>query len=93
MAQKRKRGRNRGRTLLFYIIFPLIVWLVAFLVWFNWYDLRHLFVKDEEPKGRPKAARQLDRGDTAERSPAKRSQEKIFDEERKQLGDIIERQK
>jgi hypothetical protein len=93
MAQKKKQRRSRGRTLLFYIIFPLIVWFVAFLVWFYWYDLRNLFVRDQEPKAHPKAARQLDRGDKAERSPAKRSQEKIFDEERKKLGDIIERQK
>jgi len=93
MAQKKRQRRSRGRTLLFYIIFPLIVWFVAFLVWFYWYDLRHLFVKDPEPKARPQAARQVDKGDKAERSPAKRSQEKIFDEERKKLGDIIERQK
>jgi hypothetical protein len=69
------------------------MWFIAFLVWFYWYELRDLFVKDQEPKARPKVARQLDRGDKAERSPAKRSQEKIFDEERKKLGDIIERQK
>jgi flagellar biosynthesis/type III secretory pathway M-ring protein FliF/YscJ len=93
MAQKKKQRRSRGRTLLFYIIFPLIVWFVAFLVWFYWYDLRHLLVKNQEPKARPQAARQVDKSDKAERSPAKRSQEKIFDEERKKLGDIIERQK
>ena len=65
---------------------------MAFLVWFYWFDLREFFVKDPASKNRPKAARQLDKSDKTERPATKRSPEKIFDDERKQLDDIIKRQ-
>ena len=70
-----------------YLFVPLTVWLMAFLGWFYWFNLRDFFVKDQASKTRPKAARQIDKSDKAERPP-----EKIFDDERKNLDDIIKRQ-
>jgi hypothetical protein len=49
-------------------------------------------MKDREPKNRAKATRELDKGDKVEQKAAKRPPEKIFDEERKKLEDIIKRQ-
>jgi len=92
MAQKRKRKTSWVKRLVIYLFVPLTVWLMAFLVWFYWFDLRELFVKDQASKNHPKAARQLDKSDKAERPAAKRSPEKIFDDERKKLDDIIKRQ-
>lgn len=46
-----------------YLFVPLTVWLMAFLVWFYWFDLRDFFVKDQASKTRPKAARQIDKSD------------------------------
>jgi hypothetical protein len=92
MAQRRRRKTSWVKRLVIYLFVPLTVWLMAFLVWFYWFDLREFFVTDQAFKNRPKEARQLDKSDKAERPAAKRSPEKIFDDERKKLDDIIKRQ-
>jgi hypothetical protein len=92
MAQRQRPKGSPLKKLLVYIFVPLVVWLIAFLIWFYWYNLRDLFTKAQKPTPQPKVTRQLDRSDKAERPPAKRPQEKIFDDERKQLDDIIKRQ-
>jgi hypothetical protein len=92
MAQRQRRKGSRLKRLLIYIFVPLGVWLIAFVIWFYWYDFRGHSVKDKEPKNLPKAARDLDKGEKLERGAAKRPPEKIFDEERKKLQDIIKRQ-
>jgi hypothetical protein len=92
MAQRQRRKRSWVKTLLVYIFVPLSVWLIAFVIWFYWYDFRDLLVKDKEPKNRSKATRELDKGEKMERGAAKRPPEKIFEEERKKLQDIIKRQ-
>jgi hypothetical protein len=92
MAQGQRRNRSRLKKVLVYIFVPLGVWLIAFVIWFYWYDFRGLSVSDKEPKNRPKATREVDKGEKAERGAVKRPPEKIFDEERKKLEDIIKRQ-
>jgi hypothetical protein len=92
MAQRQSRKRSLVKRLLVYIFVPLSVWLIAFVIWFYWYDLRDLSVKDKEPKNRPKATREVDKDEKVERGATKRPPEKIFDEERKKLEDIIKRQ-
>jgi hypothetical protein len=92
MAQRQRRKRSWIKRLLVYIFVPLSVWLIAFVIWFYWYDFRELFVKDQEMKNRPKATRPLDKDEKAVQGRAKRPPEKIFDEERKKLDDIIKRQ-
>jgi hypothetical protein len=93
MAQRRRRKRNWIKTFLVYLLVPPFVWIVAFLIWLYWYDLRDPFItKAKEPADRLKAARQVDKGDKAPRPPAKRSAENIFDDERRKLDDIIKRQ-
>ena len=92
MAQRRRRKTSWVKRLVIYLFVPLTVWLMAFLVWFYWFDLREFFVKDQAFKTRPKAARQIDKSHKEERTAAKRSPEKIFDDERKNLDDIIKRQ-
>jgi hypothetical protein len=92
MAQRRRPKRSWVKGLLFYVFVPLSVWLVAFVIWFYWYDLRDFFTQTKERTARPKMTRQLDKDDKANRLPGKRPQEKIFDDERKKLDDIIKRQ-
>ena len=93
MAQRRRRQGSWVKRLLVYLFIPLGVWLVAFVIWFYWYDIRELWVKEHETKGRaPKATRQVDKSEQAERGPAKRPPEKIFDQDRRNLDDIIKRQ-
>jgi hypothetical protein len=92
MAQRQRRKRSLVKRLLVYIFVPLSVWLIAFLIWFYWNDFRGLSVKDKEPKNPPKATREVGKGEKVERGAAKRPPEKIFDEERKKLEDIIKRE-
>jgi hypothetical protein len=92
MAQRQRRKRSWVKRLLVYIFVPLGVWFIAFMIWFYWYDFRGVSVKDREPKNRSKVTRELDKGEKVERGTAKRLPEKILDEERKKLEDIIKRQ-
>jgi hypothetical protein len=87
VAQKRRRKkRSWRRTLLLFILTPVAVWFLAFVVWFYWDDIASLFTRDKEiPTGRPKAGRK------AEPPSQKRSGEKILDEDRKKLEEIIKR--
>lgn len=77
---------------MFYIFFPLFIWFVAFLIWFYWYDLTRLFSgKTQKSKAAVKASRKLDKSEQADAPPAKRPQEKILEEDRKSLEDILKR--
>lgn len=86
MATRKRKKRSRLRTLLFFIFFPLIVWLIAFLLWFYWRDLNALFKRDSAPANAPARVRERD-----EAPPAKRPPEKILEEDRKKLDEILKR--
>lgn len=86
MAKRKRKKRSRLRTLFFFIFFPLIVWLIAFLLWFYWRDLSALWSKKSAPVDTPAKSRDRD-----ETRPAKRPPEKILDEDRKKLEEILKR--
>jgi hypothetical protein len=88
VANKRKIKKRWLKTLLLYIFFPVFVWLSAFFIWLNWNDLPAFFGKKT---ARAKPAAQAGRDDKPQRVPAKRPQETILDEDRKQLEDILKR--
>ena len=90
MAQKRRPKRTWLKTLLFYIFFPLIVWSLAFAIWLYWSEFTQLFGKNAgKAKPTSKATRGNDQMEQSEMAPGKRSQEKILDEDRKRLEDIL----
>jgi hypothetical protein len=92
MAQKKRPKRSWLKALLFYIFFPLIVWGLAFAIWLYWYDLTRLFSGEaQKSKAAVKASRRLDKSEKADAPPANRPQEKILDEDRKSLEDILKR--
>jgi hypothetical protein len=62
---------------------PLITWFVAFLIWFYWYDLTGTA---ERRTDRPVA-----KATPSESAPAKAPKERILEEERKKLEDILKR--
>ena len=95
MAQKQKKRKSkRGvlRTVLFYILFPLSVWFVAFLLWFYWHNLTRLF-GHTEPKAKPsvKSERRIDKVERDGSAPANQPKEKLSDEDRKKLDEILKR--
>jgi len=82
-ARKRKKPSWLRRILLFMFI-PLVVWFVAFLLWFFWQDMKKLFTKEDQG-GRPAS----ESGRKVTPSSQKAPSEKILDEDRKKLEDII----
>jgi hypothetical protein len=96
MARRTQTKKNWLRGIVFFIGFPLIVWFAAFLMWFYWHDLSRWFADEPPRRTAPKAARareneQRREGASAERPKSERSQEKILEEERRKLEDILKR--
>jgi hypothetical protein len=70
---------------------PLAVWFAAFLLWFFWYDIAGLVRGDgSHPDSAPKASR---RAGTLAAPPTSRPEEKILNEDRKTLDDIIKKRR
>ena len=90
MVQVKRKKRNWVRTIMFYLLLPPIVWVVAFIMWFYWYDLARLFSKaDERPNPTAKIEAGSENRERPKAAPTNRSQEKILDEERKKLENIL----
>ncbi len=90
MARKKKqRKKSWLRTLVLFLVIPLAVWLIAFLIWFYGYDLSNLFTKDAPRPVSPKPARQIEKDDRRKRTSTPQPQEKIYEEDRKKLEDVL----
>lgn len=69
-----------------------MVWLVALLVWFYWYDLTRIFFKAaDKPKDAVKRESKIEPRDKVESTKPGQGQEKILDEDRQKLEDILKR--
>jgi len=89
-ARKPRQRRSWLRTVLFFIFFPLIVWFAAFLIWFYWYNIVGMFSDTEhKTKTVTKSETRPERREKAESLPAKQPAEKILDEDRRKLDDIL----
>ena len=90
MAQKKRPKRSWLKALLFYIFFPLIIWGLAFVIWLYWSEFTQLFGRVAgKAKPTSKASRGNDQMERSEMAPGKRPEEKILDEDRKRLEDIL----
>ncbi len=83
MAKKRRRKTSRLKILLLFIATPLVVWLLAFFTWFYWNDIAR-FARDDRFQS-PEAARK------SERPPENKPKEKILDEDRNKLEEILKK--
>jgi hypothetical protein len=93
MAQKQKKRKNKRsllRSALFYILFPLTVWFVAFLLWFYWHDVTRFFGHSERnAKPIAKSERRSDKVESGGSTPVTQPKEKLSDEDRKKLDEIL----
>lgn len=90
MAQK-KKAKNKSwlKTALIYIFVPLTIWLLAFVLWLYWESITGLFAPAKAPERAPvRASRAKEK---QEKAPTKPPQEKILDDDRKQLDEILKR--
>jgi hypothetical protein len=82
VAKRKKRKIGWLSKLLFCICIPLIVWFLAFLLWFYWYNLFGRGV-DTPPA---KAGKEVER---STKSSDKSTQERIGEEDRRKLEEIL----
>ncbi|MGH7771923.1 MAG: hypothetical protein ACREQA_06760 [Candidatus Binatia bacterium] len=74
---KRKKRRSWFRLLVLGLLTAVVVWFAAFMVWLFWSDIERL-VKSGGKK-------------TVSEQTVKPSKERIFDEDRKKLDQILKR--
>ena len=90
MAPKKKpKKKSWHKTVLIYVFVPLTIWFLAFVAWLYWDDIWKSFSKDSnKQRNAPRAAQKPDKAgkDTA---PTKLPQEKILEDDRKKLEDIL----
>ncbi|HXV81645.1 MAG TPA: hypothetical protein VEG60_17330 [Candidatus Binatia bacterium] len=82
MATKRKRKTSWVKALLFFILTPFVVWALAFLIWFYWYEITG------GPGNIPpaKVSKEIER---PIKSSDKTAQERIGEEDRRKLEEIL----
>ena len=90
MAQKKKAKKNGWqKTVFIYVFVPLTIWFLAFVTWLYWDDIWKSFSKGSNiQRNAPRAAQKSDKADK-DTAPTQRPQEKILDEDRKKLEDIL----
>jgi len=99
---RRKKKPVWWKRFLVFVVMPFFIWFVAFLLWFNWTNIEKLFTKNNNrapvktPMGRD-AGEPTEKGtgrNTSEstRPSESRPKEKILEEDRKSLEDVLKRQ-
>jgi hypothetical protein len=84
VAKKNKRKRAPLKAVLFFVLTPIIIWFFAFLVWFHWDRISKLTAGESAATAPPKAAKKADRSGSPPR-------EKILDEDRQKLDEILKK--
>jgi hypothetical protein len=90
VPQKVKRSRKRLRKLLLFVATPIAIWLAAFVVWFRWSDIVARFNKPG-PSPQPSVSQAREQPNPAKARRDETPPEKIFEQERTELEEIIER--
>ena len=93
VAKRKRRKRSWAKTILLFVLAPLIVWALAFLVWLYWNDIAKSFTPGtDRPKPAGKAIGKLEKDAAPGLSDEARSKENIQDADRKKLDDIIRKE-
>jgi hypothetical protein len=86
VTKQRRRKRSGLRTLLLFVLTPLIIWLLAFLLWFYWDDVGKLFRKDAARI--PPAPKVIRKAEPPAKNPP---EEKILEDDRRKLNEILKK--
>jgi len=86
VAKKKRRKRSRLKALLLFLLAPFVVWALAFLIWFYWYNL--FGQANETPPA--KAGKEIER---STQSSNRSTQERIGEEDRRKLEEILKSKK
>jgi hypothetical protein len=89
VAKKKSRKSSWLKKLLFLILTPFVVWALAFLIWLHWYDITGLFSqRDNAP--RAKTGKEVER---STKPSDKSAQERIGEDDRRKLDEILKSKK
>lgn len=87
------RKRRAVKTILLFVLAPLIVWALAFLVWLYWNDLATSLTPGEDrPEPAAKSPRRLDNDESYGGWNETGAKEKLLDADRKKLDEIIRKE-
>jgi hypothetical protein len=89
VATKRKRKRAWLKTVLFVILTPFVVWALAFLIWLYWYDIT-AFSNGRDKTPVPGASKAVGKSN---KTADKTSNERIGEEDRRKLDEILKSKK
>ena len=84
MAKKRKRKKTWLKTLLFVLLTPFVVWALAFVLWIYWYDITGRSDNTSPARASKEAVPPAKPAD-------KPAHEKIGEQDRKKLEEILKR--
>jgi hypothetical protein len=89
VAKKKGRKGSWLKKFLFLILTPFVVWALAFLIWLYWYDITGTFGRrDKTPPA--KASKEVER---STKPTDKSAQERIGEEDRRKLEEILKSKK
>jgi len=86
VARKKSRTRSWLSKLLLFILTPILIWVFAFVIWFFWRDITRLFEGVDRSKAPAGDSR---RGGKMTAPRGNKAQEKIPEEDRRQLDEIL----
>jgi hypothetical protein len=87
VAKKTTSKRSWLRTLFLFVLTPLVIWLLAFVLWLYWKDVSQLSRKDSAP------IQPASKGAGKAEQPAKNSsKERILEDDRRKLDEILKKQ-
>jgi hypothetical protein len=87
------RKRSAVKTILLFVLAPLIIWALAFLVWLYWNEIaKSLAPGEDHPEPTAKTLPSLDKDESRSRSNDTRAKENILDADRKKLDEIIRKE-
>jgi predicted PurR-regulated permease PerM len=92
VASHRRKKRGWLKSLLLFIFVPLIIWGLAFIGWFYWDSIANLIgSENQSSKGKPARPFEAPRREIEKRAKENQppAQEKIIDEDRKKLDEIL----
>jgi hypothetical protein len=85
VARKSRKKHRWFRSIVIFVITPLITWVLAFLIWFYWYEITG---RDKTPPA--KAGKESER---PTKQSDKSAQERIGEEDRRKLEEILKSNK
>ena len=95
MAKRKTTKITQGsavKTILLFVLAPLIVWALAFFIWLYWNEIPKSLAPAEDHEPAAKTLRKLDKDQSQSRPDETRAKEKILDADRKKLDEIIRKE-